>query len=66
MRSASIRVTDLSLEFKKMRETLEMISTTEEIAELLKDCKVLLAEMLKLTDDNVELSVSDFQTKKMP
>lgn len=56
----------LSLEFKKMREALEMLSATEEIAELLKDCKALLTEMLKLTDDKAELSVSDFQTKKMP
>ena len=40
----------LSLEFKKMREALEGVSESEETAELLKDCKALLAEMQKITN----------------
>lgn len=55
----------LSLEFKKICEALEMLSATEEIAELLKDCKALLTEMLELTNDKTELSILDFKTKKM-
>ena len=54
----------LSLEFKKIRETLESISASEEIAELLKDCIALLDEVQKITNDKTALSIQDFQTKK--
>lgn len=54
----------LSLEFKKLRETLDSISETEKIAETLKECKALLSQMQKVTNENTELSIRDFQIKK--
>lgn len=54
----------LSLEFKKLREILDSISETEKIAETLKECKALLDELQKLTNENTELSIRDFQAKK--
>lgn len=54
----------LGLEFKKLRETLDSISETEKIVEILKECKALLDELQKVTNENTELSILDFQTKK--
>lgn len=54
----------LSLEFKKLRETFNRISETEKVAETLKACKALLDELQKLTNENTELSIRDFQAKK--
>lgn len=54
----------LSLEFKRLRETLNSISEMEKIAETLKECKALLDELQKVTNENTELSIRDFQAKK--
>lgn len=54
----------LSLEFKKLRATLDSVFKTEETTETLKECKALLNELLKVTSENTELSTQDFQTKK--
>lgn len=54
----------LSLEIKKLRETLDSISETEKIAEILKECHALLNELQKVITENTELSAQDFQAKK--
>ncbi len=56
----------LSLEFKKLRETLENISDNKETEELLKDCKALLIELKNIVNCKNELLADDFKTKKMP
>ena len=56
----------LSLEFKKLRETIESISDNEETEELLKDCSALLTELQRIINCKTELLADDFKTKKMP
>ena len=53
----------LSLEFKKLRETLDNLSVNDDVEEVLYECKVLLEEMQKVTTDNRPLSADDFKTK---
>lgn len=53
----------LSLEIKKLRETLSEVSVTDEIEEVIYECKALLEELQKITADNQQLSADDFRTK---
>lgn len=56
----------LSLEFKRLRETLETISDIDELPNTLTECKALLNQLIIITRDNQKLSVEDFKTNKMP
>lgn len=53
----------LSMEFKKLRETLDNISENSEIKDVIYECKALLEQLQKVTADNQQLSADDFRTK---
>lgn len=55
----------LSLEMKKLREALET-TTSDDVANIVIECRSLLSQLQEIISDNQEISAEDFATKKMP
>ena len=53
----------LSMELKRLRETLENMKKTDEIKNILEECKFLLTELLTITKEN-DIIAEDFKTVK--
>lgn len=53
----------LSIELKRLRETLENMKNTDEIENILEKCKFLLTELLAITKEN-DITAEDFRTMK--
>lgn len=53
----------LSLEFKKLREALEAVKYDKSVKDVLRECKALLSQLYRITEDNNRLSAEDFKTK---
>ncbi len=53
----------LSIELKRLRETLENMKKTDEIENILEECKFLLTELLAITKEN-DITAEDFKTMK--
>lgn len=56
----------LSLEFKKIREVLEVLTDIEDISDTVVECKALLEQLQAIISDNQKVSAEDFKTKKKP
>ena len=53
----------LSMELKRLRETLENMKKTDEIENILEECKFLLTELLAITREN-DITAENFKTMK--
>ena len=53
----------LALELKKLREALE-VATSNDIANIVIECRALLSQLQEVITDNQDLSAEDFMTKK--
>lgn len=53
----------LALELKKLREALE-VATSNDIADIVIECRALLSQLQEVITDNQDLSAEDFTIKK--
>ena len=51
------------MELKRLREMLENMEKTDEIENILEECKFLLTELLAITKEN-DITAEDFKTMK--
>lgn len=53
----------LSMELKRLRETLENMKKADEIENILEECKFLLIELIEITEGN-DIEAESFKTMK--
>ena len=54
----------LSVELKKLRETMDRLKDTEELLNTAIECRALLNQLNRVIEQNQKLDASDFITKK--